>query len=372
MNYGRNPSIRACAATVLLLILSGCGDFDPSLPDRPEAPSTVDADGNEVAFPRLQDVPQRPNLTYDLRQEREIQRGLVADRENARYAGQKLQREAGLRSMPPDPVVPVPAPPAQPVQDESGPATDLTAAYVRDAMLQDEDDGSLNDFLRTLEREQAAAVASPLPGAEPAIEAPRNGDAPDGGTAIIEDTSVAGLLPVGDAAGDAARNMPEIPSSSSDTPSPGEDVPPAASAPAATPPPSDTVPSAGNAGTGSKVPASPEDAAETAYADLPVVFLGTPLDDRPLPRYLTVDFSVGSSVVDSRENDALRSLAVRLQRAGQGAKVVASGDPKLLALDRARSVAMRLVQNGVPGNWIDIETGGSGEKVVVYPVANGG
>lgn len=120
------------------------------------------------------------------------------------------------------------------------------------------------------------------------------------------------------------------------------------------------------------MPASPEDAAETAYADLPVVFLGTPLDDRPLPRYLTVDFSVGSSVVDSRENDALRSLAVRLQRAGQGAKVVASGDPKLLALDRARSVAMRLVQNGVPGNWIDIETGGSGEKVVVYPVANGG
>ncbi|MEZ5825214.1 MAG: hypothetical protein R3C97_10890 [Geminicoccaceae bacterium] len=282
------------------MLLTSCEGFDPSLPERPAAP-VADASGKPADFPDLANIPARPNLSYDLRQEREIQQGLVADRENARYRGQQLRREAGLRQTPPDPAVPQPAPVRQPVAVVESPA-DPSTLYVEEAIEQDQDDGSLGDFLDSLERRQDVAVASPAPEPLPAA-----------GT-------------------QAARPAP----------TPEERAP------------------------------GPETAAETDYGDLPVVFLSPPDEDGPLPEYVRVDFANGSDTVDPDANEKIRSLAVRLQRAGKGARVVASGDPPILALDRARAVAIRLVRHGIPGNWIDIETGGTGSDVVVYPEASGG
>ena len=308
-----------CAATLALALLTSCAGFDPSFPERPEAPAASDTGAGEETFPRLADVPARPNLSYDLRQEREIREGLVADRQNARYDGQELRREAGLRQVPPDPAVPLPAP-ARQEGEEPEPPPEPATVFVEEAIEQDEDDGSLGDFLDTLERLQPAAVTSPEP-----------------------------------AAGGTASGTPE--------PASQAEPPPQVAAPPAEPPAAPPV----EAG-----PDKADGTGETGYENLPVVFLSPPDGDGPLPDHVSVEFAAGSDIVEPDAETVIRNFAARLQRAGRGARVVAAGDPPVLAIDRARAVAIRLVRQGIPGNWIDIETGGVGATVVVYPEATGG
>ena len=283
----QRPHIRACCVAAACLTLAACSGADLSLPPRPKAASPEAAspeaasteaarvDAGAETFPDLREVPRRPRLTYDLTQEREIRDELAADRDNARYEGQALRRDAGLRRAPPDPAMPVPAPLRAP-EIEISEVPDLTTVYVEEAIKQDEDDGSLGDFLDTLERGHAAAVASPAPAA------------PTGAESVAE-----------------------------------------------------AEPAAGGA---------------VEEADWPAV-------SEPF----AVAFAQGSAVVSAAMAKELRAFAFRLQQSGRGALLRAEGDPPVLALDRARAVAIRLVQQGVPGNWIDIETGGMGERVVVYP-----
>ena len=286
------PDLRfLCCVAAGTVFLTACSDFDLALPGRPPPrevapepaagadPTSDPVAGSEALVePQLSEVPRRPRLTYDLAQEREIQSALVADRDNARHEGQLLRREAGLRQAPPDPNLPVVAPPRQ-GQTEGHEPPDLTTAYVEEALAEDEDDGSLGDFLDGLERGHAAAVASPAPGEK---------------TASVED-------------GQEAR---PVETSSSD-----------------------------------------------AYVEA---------------SSLIISFTPGSSVLSAGSQRTLTDFAVGLQRSGRGALVRAEGDPTVLALDRARAVAIRLVQRGVPGNWIDIETAGTGERVVVYASSSDG
>jgi hypothetical protein len=65
----------------------------------------------EPAYPPLQSVPPRPQLSYTVQQQRQIVEALIADRENARYTGQVVRHRSGLSSLPPPPTPPEPAAP---------------------------------------------------------------------------------------------------------------------------------------------------------------------------------------------------------------------------------------------------------------------
>ncbi len=179
------PEGTVLVLAAVLTLASGCGDVLDSIPPRPAAiadPATAAA-----AFPDLAEVPARPTLTYSLEQRREIAEGLVADRANARYAGDNL-RAALDRPVPPDTAPPLPpfTPSPVPLDD---PAGALAQAYVEEALARDSDDGSLDDFLGRLQQRPPAVGAADVSGAEPAA-APAPA-VPDGAAATA-DPPVAG------------------------------------------------------------------------------------------------------------------------------------------------------------------------------------
>lgn len=131
-----------------LVMLGGCGELLDSVPPRPAA--IDDPVVAETPFPRLAEVPARPQITYDLDERRAIADGLVADRDNARHQGNELRQQAGQAPLPPAPPLP-PRPPAK-AEPPPDPAADLAIAYVEDSLARDADDGSLGDFLDALER----------------------------------------------------------------------------------------------------------------------------------------------------------------------------------------------------------------------------
>lgn len=88
-----------------------------------------------------------------------------------------------------------------------------------------------------------------------------------------------------------------------------------------------------------------------------------PSDSQPL----TVDFAPGAAVLPTGSIVDLTELAARLSLEDVGARIVAGGSDTGLAIDRARAVAVRLVARGVPGDQIDVETGGPEDQVVIYP-----
>ena len=323
-------------------LLTACGDFLANIPARPAA--SDDPTIAEAEYPSLASVPARPQLTYTLEQRREIAQGLVADRANARYAGDTLREDLGRPvepdTAPPLPPLPVTAPRA------ADPESDLTLAYIEDTLARESDDGSLGDFLDRLERRppaSAEARPSPAPPPEPPAEP----------AAVIEDelpaASDAVAIPATAVAGAEPRVEPAPPAA---------DAAPAFAAAAAEAPPA---------------PARetlPEAVAETTTAALP---LAEPTATRPptpppsapaLP--LAIVFDPGAVDLAGEAQAQLQRLAPRL--GGNATTIVVSGGGERagLAMERARRVAAMLVNAGIPPGRIAIEMGGESDVVVVY------
>lgn len=83
---------------------------------------------------------------------------------------------------------------------------------------------------------------------------------------------------------------------------------------------------------------------------------------------LTIEFAPRATVLPNSQLAAITELAIDLTANGLGVRILAGGVDQGLAIDRAREVAVRLVARGVPGNLIDVETGGVEGQVVIYPV----
>ena len=84
---------------IAALTLSGCTQLELTLPELPQASQEPEIQSAE--FPELRPVPERAQLGYDLRQQREIESGLLSDRENARYEGDAVRYETGQLDDPP-------------------------------------------------------------------------------------------------------------------------------------------------------------------------------------------------------------------------------------------------------------------------------
>ncbi|MCB2053450.1 MAG: hypothetical protein KDE35_04305 [Geminicoccaceae bacterium] len=296
---------RAPALGVMLLLgllQAGCSDDGLGLPPRPAAPDPI-AGADLEAEPQLAGVPALPRLTYDLAQSRRIEGELAADRDNARYRGQALQHDVGLRAAPPDRPRPAPAPRAEPVEPVE-PADDLATVQVRETLRQDADDGSLDDFLDALERGQAAAVASPRPDPRPDSEQIARAD-------------------------DEAAPAP----------GPADGIEPPVA------------------------PVSERPSGEVAAIEN----TAPPLEvEAPDDGTLAVIFAPNSAVFPDPWRGDLASMAAWLRQERLGATVRAQGSPAVLATDRARAIAVQLVQAGVPADWIEVETGGTGDLAVIY------
>ena len=135
-------------ALVAVLALSACasGGGDKRADTIVDQIVTEESQGTAPAsktFPDLRDVPPRPNLTYSPEQRRQIQEGLVADEQYARYTSQVLRAGDGA---------PLPAPPEPPplpeptVADETAPA-EATAPPVARLVERRNDRGDLNSLL---------------------------------------------------------------------------------------------------------------------------------------------------------------------------------------------------------------------------------
>jgi outer membrane protein OmpA-like peptidoglycan-associated protein len=98
--------------------------------DLPPAPSADAATASEdKPFPKLTDAPAKPAGVTDGKDREEIKKGLVADRENARYTDQSLRAEdKSLAALQPAPTAPPAAKTAPPPPPKSGDLARLPAA----------------------------------------------------------------------------------------------------------------------------------------------------------------------------------------------------------------------------------------------------
>lgn len=344
------------------LLLAACGDFAENIPPRPAAsddPAIVAA-----PYPNLAAVPARPQLGYTLEQRREIARGLVADRANARHEGDTLRGDLG-RPVEPDTVQPLPPLPVVEPPPAADPEADLALAYVEEALARDSDDGSLGDFLDRLERRppasaEAAPVPPPAPPPVPSEPMPSDPITPD----------PASPLPPASEPTAAAADAAPLPDARESVPVVTAIEPPATEPEAAEPVPA-VVPVVAEPDGPSPprvLAAPPEPADEAVVATAPAAVATPPAATvvEPLRLPLAVLFEPGEVQVGDEPRARLDGIARQLR--GHGATVVVSGGGARagLAMERARRVAALLVSSGVPPGRIVIEMGGERDAVVVY------
>lgn len=328
------PPFRLALLAPLLLATAACTEFLETVPPRPVA--SEDAAVAEAEYPRLAQVPERPRLGYALEQQREIAEGLVADRDNARYAGDTLRRDTGRPVQPdmPAPLPPIPPPPVV-ADDSSG---DLALAYIKEALAKDSDDGSLGDFLDRLEQ--------PPPGAATAAPAAAEPTAEDGPIAKTDEVADA-----------PAEPRPAPPAPAAPVAKPGDSTTlTTAATPAAAAPAEDATPA-------DVAPASVID--DTVPADVAALSRASPAAPA-LP--MTIRFPAGAVEVGAADRQRAEALAAAAD--GRSVLVVSGGGPRAgLAMERARRVAAILVAAGVDAQRIAIEMAGEGDAVVVYEAA---
>jgi outer membrane protein OmpA-like peptidoglycan-associated protein len=337
------PPVASLLALGGVLALAACGDFWRNVPPRPAA--TDDPAVAATPYPSVNSVPARPQLSYPLEQRREIAEGLVADRANARHAGDAL-RQGNARPGLADQPVPLPSPPAAPASRAQGtmarPQGDLALAYVEEALARDADNGTLDDFLdrlqqppigpgpRSAERAAAAAPAKEAQAdrarrARPAA-APAPSPSDDG---VLEEQPRP-----------KEPSLPESPSQEA-----AADLVPTTIEPAAGDigaPPVDTL-------------AAPVEAAAAASVTAPAA-----------PRLpMTVLFAADDTAIAARDTAKLEALA---HANGDLPRlfVVGNGPRPGLAMERARGVAALLVGAGIPAERLVIEMGGESNVVIVY------
>jgi outer membrane protein OmpA-like peptidoglycan-associated protein len=329
----KRPRCHAWLLAPVFLLTTACGEVLDNVPPRPagiEDPAMADA-----PFPHLAAVPARPRLTYTLEQRREIAEGLVADRANARYAGDTL-RQALDRPVEPDTVPPLPpvdAPSGEP-DDRPG---DLSLAYLEEALARDSDDGSLGDFLERLQQPPPAVAEIGPPAAEPPpVPSPPVPLPADPWPPVPSDNAARG------AGGEA--ELPDRPSA--DAAAAGQETL------AAPPPP---LPERATAATPGE-PALPEPLPPATSADAPAA--------PALP--LAIVFDADDAALRDVDQALLRRLVTAL--AGGDAVLVVSGGAArpALAMERARRVAAALVEAGLRPAQVALEMGGESDVVVVY------
>jgi outer membrane protein OmpA-like peptidoglycan-associated protein len=329
----KRPRCHAWLLAPVFLLTTACGEVLDNVPPRPagiEDPAVADA-----AFPHLAAVPARPRLTYTLEQRREIAEGLVADRANARYAGDTL-RQALDRPVEPDTVPPLPpvdAPPGEP-DDRPG---DLSLAYLEEALARDSDGGSLGDFLERLQQPPpAVAEIGPPAGEPPPVPSPP----------VPLPAAPWPPVPSDDAARGVEREaeLPDRPSA--DAAAAGQETPAAPPSP---------LPARTTAATPGD-PALPEPLPPATSADAPAAPV--------LP--LAIVFDADDAALRDVDQALLRRLVLAL--AGGDAVLVVSGGAArpALAMERARRVAAALVEAGLRPAQIALEMGGESDVVVVY------
>jgi outer membrane protein OmpA-like peptidoglycan-associated protein len=345
----------------LLLLVGGCSGALENVPPRPAAiedPAVADA-----AFPELASVPARPQLSYTLEQRREIAEGLVADRANARYTGDALRRALD-RPVRPDMAPPLPPPPADAeTASTRDPGSDLTLAYIEEALARDSDGGSLNDFLDRLQQPPPAA-ADVLPPVEEDPATIGDGVDPAAGPAAATTDRAGIATPTVDAeteppsASAAAGMVDEATPVAMPEPAAGEDK-----AAVAEPGPM-------TISRDDEAIAAPPVEPSTAEAVAPAAGRATPPPASPakpdpeLP--LAILFEPNGLEVEEAQHVKLHQLAPQL--ADTAATIVVSGGgPRAgLAMERARRVAATLVEAGLLPTRIAIEMGGESDVVVVY------
>lgn len=301
VSASRQTKLGLCVAAFASATLAGCAQLELTLPPLPDA--SADPAVTEADFPQLEPTAGRAQLGYDLRQARQIESELSADRANARYLGDAVRYETGALTVPPalpDPTRPIEERPLRPLPATAGPGdlvaqnpTDIAAA--EEALEQrlaestaeiETDESTLDDFLDDLGLGQA--------GPDPADE-------------TVELPIVAALEP--DVSDEQANQETDV----------------------------------------------------VVNADLDAA--------RP-PEPLTIDFAQGVAVLPNDKLGDLADFALWMKAQAAGVRILAGGENTGLSIDRARAVAVRLVTRGVAGDLIDIETGGSGDRVVLYPLAN--
>lgn len=365
---GRSPRAGALASVGAAALLVGCAGWLDTVPPRPGP--VEDPEIAEAEPPRLEPVRTRPRLTYSVEQRRAIADELASDRANARYAAAVERAELGLGDLPP--------PPAETARGEAGQANaaggsspgrggdaagrdgERAEALVEAAVRRFEQDASLGDFLDELEASQRA----PRPAAQAAAEARARAAAGPGMAAGLEgaEASSAAEQSEGAAAessgeqdGDDPRmfGTDRVASTQADAP-----PDPEAAADAAT----------ASADEGASVDERDEGAAEGAGESEAAGDAASRAPSLPF----AVRFPEGGVEVGGADAARLRALARSLAEKAGGVRLVAEGASPVEALDRGRTVAVRLLDGGLGSDRIELEIGGAGSAVVLYPAADTG
>lgn len=103
------------ALGVLAVALAGCSILPHRLrPGSETGREVTNAPGATQPYPNLAGVPDRPKRTESAESRRDIAKGLIADRESARYADQALRGGTEASAPPPPPPVAAVVPPSDP------------------------------------------------------------------------------------------------------------------------------------------------------------------------------------------------------------------------------------------------------------------
>lgn len=349
----RQAGLTAGSTALMLILLAGCS----SVPDAvnpvewyrgateavtgrstsKEAREAAARKIEERDYPDNRVIPERPRVLSP-EDRKDIADGLVADRANAKYTQERINRDG-------NPTRPLTAKPAQ-----AGGATSPAQAG-----------GSTSAPVE-------AGPTAPAPSPEPAaVEPPRTRLAP--ADQQSEAPQAPSVPPQQVAHAPAAEAMPPV-----SAPAPIPIPPPTAAAvPVTAPQPvaarqSSAVDDAFRRRLAQSAPAT----TSATMADTAVV---TPASlATPSLTQVAVDFSPGRTHLSDDAADDLEDLADAARRSGSRIRVVANALPTAntakamsqalaLAIRRADVVALELRRSGVPADHIDVSTGTDGDRV---------
>lgn len=300
----------------------------------------------ERDYPDNRIIPERPRVLSP-EERKDIADGLVADRANAKYTQERINRDGN----PTRPLAPKPAQTEAPAPAESS--------------------------AKPAEASQPAAEAAPSP-APAAAEPPRTRLAPGGQHSEAQPAPSVPPQQVAYArAAEAVQPAPVAapqPVAAPPSPQPAAVAAVPASQPAvAAQPVAARQPSAVDDAFRRRLAQSaPATTTTASTADTAVV---TPASmATPRLTRVTVEFSPGTSRLSDRDAYDLEDLADAARRSGSRIRVVASAQATAqtaksmsqalaLAIRRADAVTIELRRNGVPADRIDISTGNDGDRV---------